>query len=78
MYEISIDGMESFYLKRVIRMRLEDLNYDCRMLRLRMPENAQDEAHINEALERKGNEITRLNRVQDELIALHKNENPYL
>jgi len=78
MYEISMGGMEAFYLKRIIRMRLEDLGYDCRMLRMRVPSDAQDEAHINEALERKGNEMNRLERVQDELFALHKNENPYL
>jgi hypothetical protein len=78
MYEISIDGMESFYLKRIIRMRLEDLRYDCRMLRLREPVDVQDDVHICEALERKNNEIVRLERVQDALIALHKNKNPYL
>ena len=78
MYEISIDGMESFYLKRVIRLRLQELRDEHSLLRLRTPEDMQDAEFISEAMTRKANEINRLERVEDMLMALHKNKNPYL
>ena len=78
MHEISIDGMESFYLKRMIRLRLQELRDEHSLLRLRTPVDMQDAEFISEAMTRKANEINRLDRIEDMLIALHKNKNPYL
>jgi hypothetical protein len=78
MHEISINGMESFYLKRMIRLRLQELRDEHSLLRLRTPVDMQDAEFISEAMTRKANEINRLDRIEDMLIALHKNKNPYL
>jgi len=77
-YNVPLTAMEMFYVRNAVRDCMMVLLDEMQYLRLMSPMDAEDEAHINEALTRNTMQMERLESALDKMMVAGANKNPYL